>query len=150
MPKILERLEPISFGGKKIGPYFLAGIAIFAVLVGVAVFFYWAPSQEMANGLPDINTQLSKQISSGLKVESKEQAVSSVGAIAQELEKARGTLNTLNKNLEKGEKKEESLSGLLVFVLQESELFIAVIALLAIVFALKLIAKKNPKSSLEK
>ncbi|MBI2597901.1 MAG: hypothetical protein HYW50_01765 [Candidatus Diapherotrites archaeon] len=89
----------IELGGIKIS-YIVAGIVVLAVLIGIGLQFHLTPTKVGGNGLKNLDLEIFKQIGSGLQVTSKQQAVSNIGSIAQDLEKARGTLRSINEGLD--------------------------------------------------
>jgi len=101
--KKLEVHKQISLGGKKIETKWLAGGVALLLLIAVSLQLGLAPTKPITSGLKNLELDILSRIGIGLKVESKVEAAASIGAIAQSLERARGTIDSLNENLEGGQ-----------------------------------------------
>lgn len=99
-----EKSKTITIAGKKINTYHLIGAAVFFLVILVSLQLNLGPFKEIKTGLKDLNLEIFSQISNsgfGAKVESNKAAVASIDSVALDLEKTRGSLSELNRELEK-------------------------------------------------
>jgi len=94
----LPSLKPINVGGREINAYLIVGVVVLLAVSGISLSFNLAPTSTFDSGLRGLDLEIFKKIGVGLKINTLAEATQSIGSIAQDLEKARGTGSNLNES----------------------------------------------------
>ncbi len=125
-------LPKIMIGGKKVDLIFVIGFVL--VLTGFFMY-YLGGGQKQIDGANEFEKKIADRIKASEGVSSKEEAITSMSSISQELENARASVSKINESLEgQGNPSNGPQSGLVVESSAVFGLGLVLVGLIIIVF----------------